>query len=393
MSTLKLSIEAQLPLVKVSTTDTLNFCDVVNALVGIIPIQYDLGKLPKPKSGELYYIMGEDPSKMPIEKLYTKFVESECTVLFVNPKKSHDLIHDAGVIPVPKAFIKANLQGLLDEDELDSIISSFGGLTLHQIGEVVRLTQARDGCLTPQGVNLTRKLTVSTSQGLNLVDTTMDMYDTDPGLEAYTIKNKKYFLDTEMDHRLVPRGILFDGTPGTGKSQGAKYIANQWGVPLFRLDGTVQSKFVGESENNMANALSQLDNEAPCVLLVDEVEKFFNKNNNDSSGVTQRLMGTLLWWLQEHRSRVFTVLTCNNKGIIPPELYREGRIDAVHTFQGLVKDKGRDFAAKIFKTFVPEPTVDDIANLYKYVDGLYGNVGDRVSHAALTQSVYKYLKG
>jgi hypothetical protein len=62
-----------------------------------------------------------------------------------------------------------------------------------------------------------------------------------------------------------------------------------------------------------------------CVVLLDEVEKVFVTDSDN--GVAQRMMGQLLWWLSEHRSQVLTVMTTNDKAKIPPELFREGRVD------------------------------------------------------------------
>ena len=48
-------------------------------------------------------------------------------------------------------------------------------------------------------------------------------------------KEKAFFL-TGDDPRLRPRGLMFDGEPGTGKTSAAKWIAEQFGVPLYRQD-------------------------------------------------------------------------------------------------------------------------------------------------------------
>ena len=136
---------------------------------------------------------------------------------------------------------------------------------------------------------------------------------------------------------------------------GAKYIAQTLGVPLYHLDiSGLKNKYVGASEDNLQAALAQIDQVEPCVVLIDEVEKIFAAQND--TGVTSSLLSTMLWWLQEHPTRVFTVMTTNNKNSIPPELYREGRIDDVMLFQGLeTKTQALEFAKHVF-----EATVKDI---------------------------------
>ncbi len=131
------------------------------------------------------------------------------------------------------------------------------------------------------------------SRGLTLVDPYMAAYVPNQELKEFCDEEKEFFL-TEQDFRLRPRGLMFDGASGTGKTQGAKYIANQWGVPLFRLSAGFMNKWVGDTENNFDSALKAAEAAAPCILLIDEIEKFFagqKSGNSDSSGTMGRVMG------------------------------------------------------------------------------------------------------
>ena len=122
-----------------------------------------------------------------------------------------------------------------------------------------------------------------------------------------------------------PRGILLVGIPGCGKSLSAKMTAKAWDLPLFRFDiGSVYDKWVGESEKKMREALRFLDNVAPCVVWIDEIEKGLSVSDggNDTG---RRVLGQFLYWLQETESRVFLVATANDVGALPPELFRKGR--------------------------------------------------------------------
>ena len=72
----------------------------------------------------------------------------------------------------------------------------------------------------------------------------------------------------------MPKGYLALGVPGQGKSIFAEAIANDLDVPLVALDmSRLLSKFVGESERNIDQAINIIKQIAPCVLLIDEVEK------------------------------------------------------------------------------------------------------------------------
>ena len=94
-----------------------------------------------------------------------------------------------------------------------------------------------------------------------------------------------------------PKGILLLGPPGTGKTLLAKTIAALWNWPLVNLDiGSIYGKWLGETEENMRNAIGRIDSLAPCILWIDEIEKAFAGTTNSNPGheTTTRIFGTLL---------------------------------------------------------------------------------------------------
>jgi AAA+ superfamily predicted ATPase len=129
-----------------------------------------------------------------------------------------------------------------------------------------------------------------------------------------------------------PRGILLLGVQGCGKSLCAKVVASAWRMPLLRLDpGVLYQKFVGESEARLREALGQAESMAPVVLWIDEIEKAFASASVESvdGGLSQRMFGTLLSWMQDHRHPIFLIATANDIARLPPELVRKGRFDEV----------------------------------------------------------------
>ncbi len=129
-----------------------------------------------------------------------------------------------------------------------------------------------------------------------------------------------------------PRGILLLGVQGCGKSLCAKVVASAWRMPLVRMDpGVLYQKFIGESEARLREALQQAESMAPAVLWIDEIEKAFASATADSAdgGLSQRMFGTLLSWMQDHRHSVFLIATANNLSQLPPELMRKGRFDEI----------------------------------------------------------------
>ncbi len=127
-----------------------------------------------------------------------------------------------------------------------------------------------------------------------------------------------------------PRGILLVGVPGCGKSLSAKSISANWKLPLYRLDfATVQGSYVGQSEQQLKDALTTAENVAPCILWIDEIEKGLSgaTGGGGDGGVSTRMVGQFLFWMQECKKHVFVVATANDVSMLPSELLRRGRFD------------------------------------------------------------------
>ncbi|MFN5860931.1 MAG: AAA family ATPase [Pseudanabaena sp.] len=144
--------------------------------------------------------------------------------------------------------------------------------------------------------------------------------------DAFTEEAKRYGIPT-------PKGALLVGIQGTGKSLSAKTIANEWRLPLLRLDiGRLFGSYVGESESRMRQMIQLAEATAPCVLWIDEIDKAFGNVTvtiDGDSGASRRVFGTLITWMQEKTAPVFIVATANNVRILPAELLRKGRFDEI----------------------------------------------------------------
>ena len=104
-----------------------------------------------------------------------------------------------------------------------------------------------------------------------------------------------------------------------------------WQLPLLKLDfGKIFSGIVGSSEENMRRALATAEAVAPSILWIDEIEKGLSGlGSNGDSGVSSRIFGQFLTWMQEKESPVFVIATANNISNLPPELLRKGRFDEI----------------------------------------------------------------
>lgn len=158
-----------------------------------------------------------------------------------------------------------------------------------------------------------------------------------------------------------PKGILITGVQGCGKSLAARAVAGEWGFELARLDaGSLYDKYVGESEKKLHKALEQAQKLSPMVLWIDEIEKAFasgSASGDADAGLSQRLLATLLTWMQDRESGVFLAATSNNISMLPPEMMRKGRFDEIFfvdlpgtkaraaLFELHLKKRGRDTSA------------------------------------------------
>ena len=166
-------------------------------------------------------------------------------------------------------------------------------------------------------------------------------------VKRWVEQRRRVFVDGDAPAGLdPPKGILLLGVQGCGKSLLAKSVAGAFGVPLVRLDfGTLYDKYQGETERNLRDALASAEQLAPCVLWIDEIEKGLAQGGSDSDGgVSRRVLGYLLTWMAERRSRVFLVATANQVHELPPELLRKGRFDEIF-FDDL---PGRDARREVF---------------------------------------------
>ncbi|MCR4699169.1 MAG: AAA family ATPase [Bacilli bacterium] len=146
-------------------------------------------------------------------------------------------------------------------------------------------------------------------------------------------EKKKIFFSTEEELSKYgldyPKGILLTGIPGCGKSLTAKYIAQEFSLPLYRFNiDTIFDKYVGESERKMDEALQFISTMAPCIIWIDEIEKALSTVNN-SNDTGRRIIGQFLFWLQESRERNLLIATANDVTMLPSELFRKGRFSEI----------------------------------------------------------------
>ena len=317
------AIEGRIPMIQVKTDDTVHLDAVLTAWSPsgkIMHINEPLNSI-QLSANTLFWTSND---KLATPEFWTALKNKHRTLLFVNCKPGMMAMDCGWLLPKPEQL------GELVEDYTDDhqVYRLVKGMSLKATDELMMLVKARSKQVNRKTVRALRLEMGQSIQGLYSLDTDYDYYEPLPELVQWLAKNRPYLLNEDAPAVLVPRGLMFHGAPGTGKTLAARYLARSLDIPLYRLDtATTLTKYIGESEGRLAQALAQVDRESPCVLLIDEVEKVFSVDGESS--VIQRMLTQFLWWLQEHKSRVITVMTCNRLQLVPPELYRSGRVDKV----------------------------------------------------------------
>ena len=272
----------------------------------------------------------------------TVFIVSEVTVI---PRELENYITIFD-IPLPtigeiRGIIRTFIDDMeieVDADTIDEIALSLKGLNEFQIKQILTLAYQDGGCITKsdKALILKEKEQFIKKSGMLEIVNFNETIDDIGGLE--NLKEwlcRKAYIFKELDKAIkfgvdVPKGIMIIGMPGCGKSLTAKATASLFEIPLVRLDvGRLLGKYVGESEENMRNALKLSEAISPCVLWIDEIEKAFAGVGGEGGGndVTTRLFGQFLTWMQEKENTVFIVATANDISHLPPEFLRKGRFD------------------------------------------------------------------
>ena len=174
---------------------------------------------------------------------------------------------------------------------------------------------------------------------------------------------------------LVPRGVLFAGPPGTGKTILAEALAQGSGLNMVKLQD-VRSMWVGESERNLSKVFDLLIALQPVLVFVDEIDQAIGSRSGggtQGSDVDQRLFGKILEFMGDgaNRGRVIWVAATNRPDYLDAAMLR--RFDRVIPILPPDEEERahiiKSMTLRLGVTLAPDTDVQAIA---RATDGLTG---------------------
>ena len=377
-----------------------------------------IGKLTEPSLvvlKDFHPFLDEPAVVRAVRELGHQLKGSFTTVVFVSPtlKIPIELEKDISVLDVPLPGF-GDLRGLLREivqvirannrvkieltnQDAEALIRAAQGLTLSEAENAFAKAIANDGKLAADDIALVldEKKQILRKSGLIEYISTDETMGSVGGLEhlkAWLDRRTHAFTDEARQFGLPePKGLLLLGVQGCGKSLTAKAIASRWRLPLLRLDmGRIFAGYIGSSEENVRKAIRIAEGVAPAVLWIDEIEKGLSGSDGSASasdgGVTSRVFGALLTWMQEKTAPVFIVATANRIVDLPPELLRKGRFDEIFFIDLPSLRERADIFAIHLRRRGRALTDFDIAELAHASDGFSGAEIEQAVIAGLYQA-------
>ncbi|MCE8423916.1 MAG: CDC48 family AAA ATPase [Candidatus Methanoperedens sp.] len=172
----------------------------------------------------------------------------------------------------------------------------------------------------------------------------------------------------------APKGVLLHGPPGPGKTLLAKALASETNANFLTLSGPeIMSKFYGESEERLREIFKQAEENAPSIILIDEIDSIAPKREEVTGEVERRVVAQLLAVMDglKSRGKVVVIGATNRPNAIDPALRRPGRFDREIEI-GVPSRKARLEILQIHTRGMP---VADDVKLDKFADMTHGFVG------------------
>ena len=335
-------------------------------------------------------VLTGDPLELPkdVEALTVRF-----TLELPDEQELRDVIRSV----VDSIGARQRVDVELTREDAQQLIRALSGLTLNQARQVIAQAVVEDGRLSGSDIQ-------------SVIRCKGELIERGGILEFFPVQENTFQLggfarlkgwlesarvgftpEARALNLEAPRGILIVGVQGCGKSLAAKFVAREWKLPLLKLDaGRLYDKYVGESEKNFRKATTMAGAMAPVVMWIDEVEKVFAQGGSGEAdgGLSQRLFGAFLTWLQEKEEEVFVVGAANDLMSVPPEMLRKGRFDEIFFVDLPTSEERRSIFTIHLTLRKQDPARFDLDRLAAATEGFSGAEIEQ----AVISSLYRTLQ-
>ena len=297
-------------------------------------------------------------------------------------------------LPIPETYIPG--------DSVDALVNAASGMTILEAETAYSRAFTLNDRLFPDipvenllaQVHRSKEDIVKKSQTLEMVNPIP--VDSIGGLELLKdcfITRSVCFSEEARKAKVdAPKGVALIGPPGTGKSVCSKAVASILNLPLVRVDlGRLFGSLVGQTEARTRTMLKELEAMAPCIVWVDEVDKAgLSSGANGDSGVSSRLLGSLLTHMSENESGLFWIFTANRTENLPSEFLRKGRLDEVFSvLPPTWAERRQIFDIHLSKRGI---NIDDIADFDQVLTESRGFVSAEIEAACKEAKVLSFYR-
>lgn len=262
------------------------------------------------------------------------------------------------------------------KEELEEISNSLKGLTKLEIEHILYMVIENENKISLEEKNIIIKEKgeiIKKSSKLELIENNKKIENVGGmnNLKIYLKKKLSLLKDIEKTKSYglnIPKGILISGMPGCGKTLISKAAQNYLNVPLikFNISSFIENNLY-LTQKNIKKALRTAELTSPCILLLDEIENFYNINKE-----CKLLFEEFLIWLEEKESPVYVIGTINEPSRFSQEVLKKEKFDDLF-FIDFPTEKERIEIFKIYLKKRDEKYLKiDLSNISKLTEGYSG---------------------
>lgn len=214
----------------------------------------------------------------------------------------------------------------------DAAVASLSGVSLSALASLVKRRAHEGKVLGAQDwIEAKKELVETDSAGLvEFIESkrTLDDYHAQDALKVWLRQDMALWQAADL--RALPKGYIFCGPVGTGKTYLVECLAGEAGVPVVKLKN-FRDRWVGSSEGNLEKIFRLIRGLGRCIVFIDEADQTLGKRDGGSgdSGLSGRLYSMIAQEMgdADNRGKVIWILASSRPDLIEVDLKRPGRVD------------------------------------------------------------------